>query len=146
MVAVHLGMGIDRKTAGAVIAQISQSDLANAAEVTADDVVNNVTLDPVVIQLSSLVCSLVAVLIAIKRETREVSAKNRWSVSRFEAALKDELIKLGVVGFRVVEVRNFVDLESGGSCQVVIETSASGARQAFAIRASGAGYELAKIA
>jgi hypothetical protein len=28
MIAIHLGVGIDRKTAGAVIAQINQSDLA----------------------------------------------------------------------------------------------------------------------
>jgi hypothetical protein len=146
MIAIHLGVGIDRKTAGAVIAQISKGDLAGSAVVTADDVVNNLVIDPVAIALSSLVCSIVSVLIGLRRELREASAKSKWTADRFEAALRDELLKLGVVSFRIVELRNFSNLQDGGSCQVMVEDSASGTVQAFAIRSSGAGYELSKVA
>src|SRR6267142_2552299 len=139
MIAIHLGVGIDRKTAGAVIAQINQSDLAGSVVVTADDVVNNLVIDPVAIALSSLVCSIISVLIGLRRELREASAKSKWTADRFEGALRDELLKLGVASFRIVELRNFSNLQDGGSCQVRVEDNASGAVQAFAIRSSGAG-------
>jgi len=146
MISVHLGSGIDRRTAGAVVAQIHKDDLVKAASVTADEVVHNLVLDPPTMQLVSLICSMISLLVTLKRELVQGIEKRKLTAERFETVLKDELLKFGLVNFKVVNVRDFSELEKSGSCRIEVVNNETGESQVFALRSSHFGYELSKAA
>lgn len=144
---VHLGAGIDKRTASAVIAQSHQDGLGKLAQVTSDDTVHNLVLDPQTLQIASLICSVISVLVTLRNEILKAAKEHKLTAERFEQVLKDELLKAGLVNFDILSFQGFSAMADGRErCRFDVKDKLTGNIHAFALMSNGSGYELSKVA
>jgi len=147
MISVNLGAGIDKRMASAAIAQSHQNGLGKLAQVTADDTVHNLVLDPQTLQIASLICSVISVLVTLKNEILKTAKERKLTAERFEQVLKDELLKVGLVDFDIVSFQGFSAMADGSErCRFDVKDKLSGNIHAFALMSNGSSYELSKVA
>lgn len=101
-------------------------------------------VDPTIAPIASLVISLIALCLAVRRDLKEARSTKEWTAERFNSVIHLELLKAGVTQYSGLSVENFPALISGvgGPCHVSVMDNATKSRIHLSIFQNGDVYTI----